>query len=340
MKKLFISALVYFVMLVSAEAQQRPQYTQYVLNNYLTNPAVGGIESYADLRLGYRTQWAGLEGAPKSFYATMHGSIGNSNNSVGSGSNRPKETKSRYGFSKKSSYKKSRPHHGIGAIAQVDEAGLLKTSTLNASYSYHQPLNRYMTLASGISSGITQFKVNTQEAVIFDPSDPYLNSSFENATKIDLTVGFWLYSSDFYLGVSGAQLLRNGNDFESAGTDRNPHMRQQAHFYATAGLRLQPSNYIALVPSVMVKATESAKPAIDFNARLMYAQRIWAGASYRHQDAMAVMAGVNINHIFDVGYSYDKSTSAISKVSAGSHEVVLGIKLNNHRKIICPTWMW
>ena len=64
----------------TALAQQRPQYTQYALNNFLTNPAVGGIESYADLRTSYRGQWAGIEGAPETFYVTFHGSIGNPDN--------------------------------------------------------------------------------------------------------------------------------------------------------------------------------------------------------------------------------------------------------------------
>ena len=64
----------------TALAQQRPQYTQYALNNYLTNPAVGGIESYADLRTSYRGQWAGVEGAPETMDVTFHGSIGNPDN--------------------------------------------------------------------------------------------------------------------------------------------------------------------------------------------------------------------------------------------------------------------
>jgi hypothetical protein len=37
-------------------AQQRPQYTQYVFNSFLLNPAVAGIENYVDLKAGYRSQ--------------------------------------------------------------------------------------------------------------------------------------------------------------------------------------------------------------------------------------------------------------------------------------------
>ncbi|GAB3829705.1 PorP/SprF family type IX secretion system membrane protein [Pontibacter rugosus] len=332
MKRIIISTLLYFVLLGAATAQQRAQYTQYVTNNYLANPAVGGIESYGDLRVGYRTQWSGLEGAPKTFYASLQGPLNFSSNS-------PKETKSRYGFSQRNKYKRAVPHHGVGAIVQVDEAGLLKTTNFSASYAYHQPLNKYLTLSSGVTAGLSQFSINAQKALVFDAGDPYLNK-LVNASKFDLGLGFWLYSPDFYVGLSGMQLLRNGDDFEPTGTSKNPHLRQQPHLYGTAGIRLSPNKFLSFIPSVMVKVTESTAPSVDVNLRALYAQRIWAGVSYRHQDAMAVMAGLNVSHLLDVGYSYDVATSELNKVSAGTHEVTVGFKLNNRGKIICPTWMW
>lgn len=332
MKRFLVSALIYLVTLGAAFAQQRPQYTQYVTNNYLANPAVGGIESYADLRVGYRTQWSGLEGAPKTFYASIQGSLGYNVNS-------PKETKSRYGFSQRNKYKRAVPHHGVGAMVQADEAGLLKSTSFSASYSYHQPLNRYLTLSSGLMGGATQFSINSQKADAIDSGDPYLNK-LTNSAKFDLGVGFWLYSPDFYIGVSGLQLLRNGGDYDNNGSSTQPLMRQQPHFYGTAGFRMQPNKFLAVIPSVMVKMTDTSAPSIDLNVRALYAQRIWGGVSYRHEDAVAVMAGLNVSHLLDVGYSYDVTTSELNKVSAGSHEVTVGFKLNNRGKIICPTWVW
>ena len=67
---------------------------------------------------------------------------------------------------------------------------------------------------------------------------------------------------------------------------------------------------------------------------------MWGGISYRLKDAWAAMAGVNINHLIDVGYSYDVPTSGMNQISVGSHEIILGLKLNNSRKIICPQWLW
>ena len=54
-------------------AQQRPHYTQYILNNYILNPAISGIENYTDIKLSARDQWVGLDGAPRTAYFTIQG---------------------------------------------------------------------------------------------------------------------------------------------------------------------------------------------------------------------------------------------------------------------------
>src|ERR1700712_607269 len=76
-----IKGVLYFVMFCVfgvpiAAAQQLPQYTQYVFNNYLLNPAVSGIENYTDAKLGYRSQWTGLNGAPVTSFLTINAPIG------------------------------------------------------------------------------------------------------------------------------------------------------------------------------------------------------------------------------------------------------------------------
>ena len=48
-----------------AQGQQRPHYTQYVINPFIINPAIAGIDNYADLKMSVRDQWSGLNGAPK-----------------------------------------------------------------------------------------------------------------------------------------------------------------------------------------------------------------------------------------------------------------------------------
>src|ERR1700712_995974 len=101
-------------------AQQRPQYTQYVFNNYLLNPALSGIENYTDVKAGYRSQWTGLQGAPVTSYLTVNAPLGNdfingdANEMPAGGAENPSSRLyTQY-------YQAAPPHHGIGFTLVTD----------------------------------------------------------------------------------------------------------------------------------------------------------------------------------------------------------------------------
>src|SRR3978361_1571347 len=74
--KMKVLTIVLIILMVNfAHAQMRPGYTQYVLNNYIINPAVAGIENYTDVKLSHRHQWVGIDGAPVTTYLTIHGPL-------------------------------------------------------------------------------------------------------------------------------------------------------------------------------------------------------------------------------------------------------------------------
>jgi type IX secretion system PorP/SprF family membrane protein len=336
MKSLAIISLLCCVCL-TAMGQQRPQFSQYVQNNYLLNPAVGGIESYTDLRLGFRSQWVGLEGAPITFYSSIHTSLNKNDRNVPNRKSRAHDAGKFKPQANKNNRFYAKPHHGIGAVAQLDRSGLLTTSSFNVSYSLHVPLAKDIYFSSGLSTGLVQYRLNKNELDLYTPDDPYLSGDVGNINKLDLGVGFWLYGRDFYVGASGLQLVHNRKDLEAS---NNPRATLQPHFYGTAGYRVKLDRELDVIPSVLIKMAEGGLTTVDVNAKAIYAERLWAGISYRHQDAASVMAGVHIGHYADVSYSYDFATSDLNRVSANSHELTVGFKLNNSRKIICPQWIW
>ncbi|MCJ8164139.1 type IX secretion system membrane protein PorP/SprF [Pontibacter sp. E15-1] len=321
---------------VNALAQQQPQLSQYMQNNFLVNPAVAGIESYSDVRTSYRSQWLGVEGAPTTFYASIHAALNKRERSTMS-IRHQKRNGARVKPGAGSHYRVS-PHHGVGAVAKVDRAGLLRTSSLNLTYAYHLPLTQSINLSSGVYTGFTQFHINQRDMVLQTPDDPFLNADGMNMMKLDLGIGLWMYSRSFFVGVSGAQLAHSGNDVASL--EGGPRGMLQPHYYVTGGYRLPVARNLDITPSVMVKMAANKQAAVDVNMKALYAQKVWGGVSYRHQDAAAVMAGVYVNYLLDVSYSYDFVTSEMSKARANSHEVVVGFKLNNPKKVLCPQWVW
>jgi len=333
--KRFYLILFFWCLSFAAFAQQRPQFSQYMQNNFLINPAVAGIEPYTDVHTGYRSQWIGVEGAPVSMYASLHTPLGSSNYVPSSGS-RAGRGNTYQSTPKTNQYAAVRPHHGIGAMAQADKAGALRISTLMASYAYHLPLSRKLNLASGISSGITQFNLNKEGLVLRTPDDPFIAGDNYNRTKWELSVGLWLYSKNFSVGLSGGQLLKSQKDV----TAGSLHAALLPQYTLTGGYRLELNRRTIVIPSMMVKMAQGGQTAIDVNLKSIYGERFWGGVSYRHKDALALMAGVYVTHFLDVSYSYDFALTKMNRVSANTHEVVVGFKLNNPNKVICPQWIW
>ncbi len=73
-RRILILAISLYVTKISA--QQKPYYTQYILNNYILNPALSGIENYTDVKLSHRHEWVGIADAPVTTYLTIQGPIG------------------------------------------------------------------------------------------------------------------------------------------------------------------------------------------------------------------------------------------------------------------------
>ena len=322
-----------------ALAQQKPQFTQYSLNNYLLNPALSGIEDYADVKIGGRHQWSGLEGAPETYYTSIHMPLGKDMSNV---YRRRKTARAKESTTKRTNvYRRIRPHHGIGAIAMTTQTGMLKRSSLGFSYAYHQPLTRTLRVSAGVAPGLIQYNLDPNSIRAADMHDPALYDGRMNETKFDLTMGLWLYSQDFYIGVAGAQLVPSKREYITTVTSpEDISGKLQKHYFTTAGYRVVVAPGLAVIPSVMVKMAQPSPVSVDTNLKVVYGDRVWAGTSYRHKDSFSAMAGVSISPLLDVSYAYDLSTSPLGIANSGSHEVVVGFKLRNVAKVHCPQWAW
>src|ERR1044071_8421571 len=124
------------LMQITAMAQQRPYYTQYIMNNYLLNPAITGIENYYDIKIGHRSQWVGIPGAPVTNYVTIHGPIGKKDYRQTATSFDMKGENPR-GRAYWEQYTAPAPHHGIGGTIINYKTGYINRTFVNLSYAYH-----------------------------------------------------------------------------------------------------------------------------------------------------------------------------------------------------------
>ncbi|HUR11894.1 MAG TPA: type IX secretion system membrane protein PorP/SprF [Flavitalea sp.] len=327
---------------VNLFAQQRPHYTQYVLNQYILNPALSGIENYTDIKVSHRHQWVGLEGAPVTTYLTIHTPIGKKDYRTSSTSYRVPGQNPR-GTSYWEDYTAAEPHHGVGLTVLNDRTGPLNRFSAYATYAYHLGISARTTIAAGFGAGISNLSLNASKLDFgpFAPVDPAVSNSNEiNNIKPEFNAGIYIYSADFFGGLSAQQIIPQRVEFAGDSVKRTEDGRYIPHLFLTAGYRFLLGEDFNLVPSAMIKYSKPSPMQLDFNLKLQYMDFVWIGASYRTQDGFAAMAGMNISNTVNVGYSYDYTTSNLNTVSRGTHEILVGFLLGNKFGDWCPRNVW
>lgn len=340
MRKLSIIVLIYLAAIKVSWAQQKPQYNQYMLNGYLVNPALTGIENYTDIRLSYRDQWSGLAGAPGSLYLSVHGPLHKEDRSS-SIISLPARGKSniinKLRYKEENDFKFLKPHQGIGGMLISDNMGPNKRLGAAVSYAYHLPvIDRRMKLSTGITAGFTRYSLNIAELDFGPNADPVVNQ-YENARLLpEISLGTTLYGSHFFVGVSVAQLFQNALDLSRM--NEGVQQRFSNHYFLTGGYEIRLGREFALMPSVLVKYVQPSPVSVDLNLKASYLRRLWGGVSYRHQNAVAALAGVNLNSVLNVGYAYEMATSNLNNYTHGSHEVMIGFVMGNSYRIKSPLY--
>jgi type IX secretion system PorP/SprF family membrane protein len=328
----------------TVSAQQKPYFTQYIINNYVLNPAITGIENYTDLKLSYRDQWTDIPGAPKTMYLTIHAPINKADyrttaTSFGIPGENPR------GKAYWEEYTTPESHSGVGLQIMNDKTGYITRSSVYLTYAYHKGLTSRMSLSAGFLGGGSKVSLDRSkiEWATLDPNDPSIgyNASELKKVKPEVGVGLWLYGASGFLGASVLNIVPGKVKFSAMNNTGGSFVPE---YMATAGYRFFMTDEISILPSVMVQYINPFALQIHFNAKMQYMDRIWLGASYRKSDDLggyAAMAGVNISNFFNVSYAYDQSnTSRLRYYTRSTHEIILGFLLNNKYGDTCPRNIW
>lgn len=341
--KNMLLGLSLLVCLGKSHAQQRPHYTQYILNNYILNPALSGIENYTDVKISGRDQWVGLNGAPKTAYVSIHGPIGKKDYKTSATSfNIPGENPR--GNAYWESYTASEAHHGVGFTMINDQTGNFNRFSAAASYAYHIGLSPQTNLSAGFSAGVSHFGRNGSKSD-FDGNGSTIDPAQEvnqsvSRIRPDLSAGLWLYSASAFIGFSAQQILPQKLSFIN--DTRYNTGRLVPHIFATAGYRFLITDDINALPSVMLKYVTATSPTtqVDLNLKMQYQDKLWIGGSYRHNDGYAAMVGLNVANTFNIGYAYDFTTTRLNTASQGTHEIIIGFLIGNKYGDTCPRNIW
>lgn len=298
-------------------AQQESQYSMYMFNQLLINPAVTGTEDYMDAKVGGRTQWVGVDGAPKNFYGTFHTPI--------------KKLKSEFDDVKPLAW------HGVGGFVSGDITGPLSKYKVYGSYAYHLPITNKLVFSLGTFLGFQNYYVNRDKLhFVDDQADNAINGNV-SAISPDGSIGGWLYSRKMYVGLSILQIFNN----KVAVTDgTSAQGKLNRHYFFTAGYKIDLNEEWALVPSFLIKGLTPAPAQFDINMKARYQNKLWFGLSYRNKDALIGLIGVTLDNKIDIGYAYDYSISGLNKYTAGSHEIMVGYHIPRKQTPPSHSYFW
>lgn len=285
-----------------SSAQQIPHYTQFMFNPYLYNPAVAGTLNHYQIRANNRNQWIGIDDAPFSFSASVYGP-----------------------FSKRDM--------GWGAFITNDVTGPTAKTNLMGTYAYNMQITSSgMRVSGGISFGMMLYRLDGTKLKLGEEPDPRFDPAIIQATKTvftpDASIGFYLYSTSFNVGLSAHQLFGQRLRFypEPIGPSR---LKQ--HVMLSGGYWANLNRYMEIEGSAIIKYMFGSPMQLELNGKYTYLQKeynVWGGLSLRWKDAISLLLGVTWQKRYMFGYSFDWSLLGIKKYNSGSHEVMVGYKFD------------
>lgn len=288
MQKTITKVLLTVLLLTGGRAmgQQDPQFSQNMFTKLSVNPGYAGSNDAICGTLMYRNQWTGFGGEPKTMLLMA---------------DMPVEAL----------------HGGVGlSVYGSDRLGAESNLNIRGAYAYRTDLGAGR-LGIGVDIGFHQKSIDGSKFVFNDAGDNNIPTGSVSGGSLDLGLGMYYNSEKLYAGISTTHLQEGKISYN------NINSKLARHYYMMAGYNVDLTSSLTLKPMLMVK-TDAISVQADFNANLMINNRFWLGASYRLQDAIVFMAGMEIIPNLKVGYSYDLTTSDIRTYSSGTHEIMIG----------------
>ena len=304
-KRFWIIATICSVCVINALSQTDAQFNHYFRMMGYYNPAYAGKTGNLNVHGLFREQWVGMdEGAPRSIFVAA---------------DMPWV------------YKKKQ--HGLGIVVLSDKLGLDENLYISGQYAYKKKLGNGI-LSVGLQAGLISHSFRG-DSIRFGESEEHGLEDIEKAQVsgkgIDLAFGLFYSTNKYYVGIASTRILE-----PTLSLGENMERKIARGYNLTAGYNIQTRNpLIELQPSVLVQMS-SLMIAGDVTVRAVYNKMFNGGLGTRISDnanfnAAILYLGASIKK-FDLGYAYEFPSSAVSKVSSGSHEFVVTYQLNLDKK--------
>ena len=285
MKKIII-LIIAVISLITVSAQQDSQFTQNMFNKLANNPGFAGSRGVIATSILHRSQWMGFNdgGAAAS---TQNFSV-------------DAELPFLYG--------------GVGLNVVNDNIAEFRNLGLQASYAYRTELGVGQ-IGMGMSVGMYQSGLNGSKLKSAQSNDPAIPTVEVKGSSLDIGAGIYYNTQDVYIGLSSAHMTEPTIEWSDG-----QNFNLTRHYFLIAGYYHEISSLLSLNPSIYLKS-DGATSQLDINTNLIYNNKMWGGVSYRLDEGISLLAGMNVNEDLRFGLAYDVT---MMNAMSNSLEFMLG----------------
>ncbi len=270
--------------------QQDPLYGLYLNNPLLINPAYAGLHNQATANLTHRSQWAAIEGAPKTSAFNIHSSLY---------ANRI----------------------GAGLILVHDKAGVTSTMEISAAYAYKIEMHEG-TLSLGLQASLFNVRNEYNDLTIKDELDGFFIDD-ANITKPNFGTGIYYASEKLLLGFSIPRLMK----IKSNQADNLAAQVYNQHFYLMGSGILSLGSKAILRPSLYLRYTKDVPLNYDIRTDFIFDKAFMAGLFTRGFSQLGFSVGVFPKQKYRIVYQYELPVGALEE-RLNAHEITLGINFS------------
>jgi type IX secretion system PorP/SprF family membrane protein len=202
---------------------------------------------------------------------------------------------------------------GLGLQMIHEQIGVSDQTGIYASYSYRIEIDKY-TLSMGLQAGANFYKSNYTNLDLYQDGDASFSEDTRSVTP-NFGAGVYLHNERMYAGISMPQMIRLNKDVNE--------VTQYRPLLLMGGYVFDLNEDLKIKPGGLLKFADERPVQLDINATLIIKDVVWAGVSYRPNNAAVIMASAHITDQLVFGYSYDFAINSLNVATNGSHEFLL-----------------
>ena len=289
--------------------QKEPQYTQYMYNTMAVNPAYAGSRGVLSIAALHRSQWVGLDGAPRTQTLNFHTPVSE--------------------------------RVGLGLSIVNDEIGngTNQETYFDGVFSYTIPLSREAKLSFGVKATAHLLNVDFNKLANYNNEASSVGlSNIDRKFSPNFGAGVYYHTENAYVGLSVPNFLKTKH-FDDSSSSTSFLAEERMNIYLIAGYIFDIHPQWKFKPAGLVKAVSGAPLQVDLSANFLYNDKFTLGAAYRWDAALSAMFGFQLTDQFLIGLAYDREVTELggTRFNDGSFEILLRYEfLTRYKRIITP----